>query len=60
MTSEVWYSDELQTVVYSKRTDPRMGETEFKLTNITRGDQPRNLFEVPAGYTLREEGRQRE
>jgi len=60
VSSETWYSDELHTVVYSKRTDPRVGETELRLTNISRADQPINLFEVPAGYTMKEEGRRRE
>ena len=55
-TSEVWYSDELKTVVLSKRTDPRVGTTEYKLTNISRAEPSRSLFEPPAGYTIKEEG----
>jgi hypothetical protein len=57
VTSESWYSDELKTVVYSKRSDPRVGETEYKMTNISRAEPARTLFEVPAGYTMKEEGR---
>jgi hypothetical protein len=53
--SERWYSPELQTVVMTKRSDPRFGETVYRLINIRRGEQPPNLFEVPADYTLREE-----
>jgi hypothetical protein len=53
--SERWYSPELQTVVMTKRSDPRFGETVYRLINIRRGEQPPNLFEVPADYTLRED-----
>jgi hypothetical protein len=54
IVSESWYSDELQTVVLSRQSDPRIGETEYKLTQIQRGEQPRYLFEAPANYTVRE------
>ena len=60
MSSETWFSDELQTIVLSKRSDPRMGDTEYRLTNISRTEPAASLFEVPAGYTVREEGKQRE
>jgi len=50
--SERWYSQELQTIVMSKRSDPRFGETVYRLTNVRRGDQPSNLFEVPSDYTV--------
>lgn len=53
--SERWYSPELQTVVISKHSDPRFGETTYRLINIRRGEQPPTLFEVPADYTLRED-----
>lgn len=52
--TERWYSAELQTVVMSKRSDPRFGETVYKLTNIQRGEQPATLFEVPPDYTVAE------
>jgi len=53
--SERWYSPELQTVIMSKRSDPRFGETVYRLINIRRGEQPATLFEVPADYTLKED-----
>lgn len=53
-TSERWYSAELQTVVMSKRSDPRFGETVYRLTNIQRSEQPASLFEVPSDYTVNE------
>jgi hypothetical protein len=53
---ESWYSPDLQTVIMTKRTDPRIGETDFQLTNIQRGEPAATLFQVPAGYTV-EQGR---
>ena len=47
IVTEVWTSPDLKTVVYSKRSDPRMGEQIFKLTNITRAEPDASLFTVP-------------
>ena len=52
IVNERWYSPELQTVVMSKHTDPRMGETVYRLTNIRRGDPLPALFQIPADYTV--------
>jgi len=54
IVSERWYSPELQLVVMSRTSDPRMGETTYKLTNINRTEPAKSLFEVPAGYTVKE------
>ena len=51
---ERWYSPELQTVVMTRHSDPRFGETVYRLTNISRDEPARSLFEVPAGYTVKE------
>jgi hypothetical protein len=56
MVFERWYSPELQTVVMTRHTDPRFGETSYRLTNISRDEPARSLFEVPAGYTVKEAG----
>ena len=56
MVTERWYSPDLQTVVLSKRTDPRMGETVSKLANISRSEPPSSLFEPPADYKVAESG----
>lgn len=50
--SERWYSPELQTVVMTKHSDPRFGETVYRLTNINRGEPDASLFQVPAGYRI--------
>ncbi len=33
---EAWYSRELQTILLRKTSDPRVGDTVYRLTNITR------------------------
>ena len=50
--SERWYSNELKTVVLTTRKDPRSGESNYKLTNLRRGEPSRQLFEVPSDYKL--------
>jgi hypothetical protein len=54
VVSERWFSPQLQTVVLSRHTDPRFGETVFRLTNINRSEPARSLFEVPSDYTVKE------
>ncbi len=46
----MWTSPDLKTMVYSKRSDPRMGEQTFKLTNIVRAEPDASLFTVPADF----------
>jgi TonB family protein len=55
IVSERWYSPELQTVVMTRHSDPRFGETSYRLTNINRSEPARTLFEVPSDYTLKAE-----
>lgn len=50
--SERWYSPELKVTVLSKNSDPRSGETVYKLTNINRSEPLRSMFEVPPDYTI--------
>jgi hypothetical protein len=56
ITSEVWFSPELQIVVLSKRNDPRLGETVYRLTDIKRIEPDHSLFEIPSGYTFKGPG----
>jgi TonB family protein len=51
--NESWYSSELQTLVMTRHSDPRFGESSYRLTNIDRSEPARSLFEVPADYTLK-------
>jgi len=50
--NEQWYSPELQVYVLTKQSDPRTGETIYRLTNINRSEPDHALFEVPAGYSV--------
>jgi hypothetical protein len=59
VVSETWYSKDLQMVIMSKHSDPRSGESNFKLTNIQRAEPDAALFQVPAGYKVTERGRGR-
>jgi hypothetical protein len=54
VVSERWYSPELQVVVLSRHSDPRFGETTYRLTRLARGEPDRSLFEVPADYKVEE------
>ncbi|MFN2454830.1 MAG: hypothetical protein ABR577_11480 [Pyrinomonadaceae bacterium] len=53
IVSERWYSNELQALVMTKQDDPRTGTNVYRLTNISRGEPSRTLFEVPADYTVK-------
>jgi hypothetical protein len=50
ITSERWFSPELHVVVFAKTVDPRVGESSYRLANVTREEPPAELFKVPAGY----------
>jgi hypothetical protein len=54
IVSERWYSEELHTVVMTRRSDPRTGETVYKLTNVSRAEPQHYLFEIPGDYTVTE------
>ncbi|HKR22549.1 MAG TPA: hypothetical protein VJS17_08140 [Pyrinomonadaceae bacterium] len=54
IVSERWFSPELQLVVMTRHSDPRTGETTYKLTNINRTEPAKSLFEVPSDYTIKE------
>jgi hypothetical protein len=53
ITTEEWYSPELQTVVAITISDPRFGRSEYRLTNIIRGEPSPTLFVIPPTYKLR-------
>jgi hypothetical protein len=49
IVSETWYSPELHTMVLRKHSDPRVGETVFRLTDIKRNEPDASLFQPPPG-----------
>jgi len=54
IVSERWFSPELQMPVLIRRSDPRSGETIYRLTNIIRAEPPDALFTIPGGYEIRD------
>ena len=54
VVSEQWYSPELEVIVMTRHSDPRSGETVYRLSNIVRAEPGAGLFEVPSDYTLKE------
>lgn len=57
ITTEEWYSPDLQMVVSSTRTDPRFGTTTLQLTSISRDEPSQSMFTVPSDYTEAQMGR---
>jgi hypothetical protein len=62
VTSESWYAPELQVTVYSRYSDPRQGESIYRLAGIKRAEPAPELFRVPEGYetTSREAAREKD
>ena len=38
----------------TRHSDPRSGETTYRLTNIVRAEPAASLFQVPSDYTVKE------
>jgi TonB family protein len=56
IVDERWYSSELQAVVMTRHNDPRFGESTYHLTNISRTEPAKSLFEVPSDYSVSTSG----
>jgi len=56
IVSEEWRSPDLNVLVLTRHSDPRTGESTYRLTNIIRAEPDRSLFMVPADYEVRESG----
>lgn len=52
IVDEQWESVDLKVLVLSRHHDPRTGDIEYRLTNISRAEPPPEMFTVPAGYTF--------
>lgn len=52
VTTQRWYSPDLQITLQSKHTDPRIGERDFEFQNLSRTEPDAALFQPPAAYTL--------
>lgn len=58
IVEERWKSPDLRTTLWSKTSDPRWGETIYRLTNIVRGEPDRSLFAVPSDYSIKEDNQE--
>ena len=56
IVSERWFSPELKVLVLSRHSDPRFGETIYRLSNIVLGNPEPSLFEVPSDFQIVEGG----
>jgi len=54
VTDESWYAPDLQITVYTKHSDPRSGDVEFRVEKLKREEPPAALFTVPADYKVRD------
>jgi len=54
LSTERWYSEELQINLIVKRIDPRSGETTIRLMNFSLEEPSESLFEIPRDYEIRE------
>ena len=52
ITSERWYSPELQLLIRTRHYDPRTGENTFRLSGLRRDEPAPDLFKVPASYRI--------
>jgi hypothetical protein len=49
IVTETWFSPELHTLVLRKHSDPRMGDSTYRLTDIKRNEPDAALFQPPPG-----------
>lgn len=54
VSTETWYSPELQVTLLSKHTDPRSGERVYRLAGIKREEPAAALFTIPSDYTVKD------
>jgi hypothetical protein len=54
VSDESWYAPDLQVTVYTKHSDPRSGDTVFRLDNLKREEPAASLFAVPSDYTVKD------
>jgi hypothetical protein len=52
LIDERWESSELKLLIAATISDSRMGDVEYRLTSIRRGEPPAHLFVVPSDYTI--------
>jgi hypothetical protein len=55
VVTEEWRSSELKTTILRKTSDPRMGESTWRLTDINLSEPDPSLFQVPADFKITDE-----
>jgi hypothetical protein len=53
IVTERWYSEQLDALVLQRFSDPRVGETTYRLVNVVLGEPSPELFQVPQGYEIK-------
>jgi hypothetical protein len=56
MVSERRYSRDLEARVLAKCSDRCLGTSSYPLTTVAQTEPPPSLFQIPAGYTVKEDG----
>jgi hypothetical protein len=56
MISETWFSPELKTIIFTRRSDPQTGDYTYEMKNIKRETPDASLFIVPADYKILDQG----
>ena len=54
VSTESWYSPELQVTLLNKRTDPRTGERTWRMAGVKRDEPAAALFTVPSDYAVKD------
>jgi len=52
IVTERWYSNDIGAVVLQRFSDPRFGETTYRLVNVVLGEPSPDLFQVPQGFEV--------
>ena len=56
ITSEEWRSSELKVLVLTRHSDPRSGDSTYRLANVIRAEPDPSLFMVPPDFTVKDTG----
>ena len=51
---ERYYAPELKLNVYAHRSDPRNGESVYRMLYVKRSEPDAQLFRAPVGYAITE------
>jgi hypothetical protein len=58
VVNETWTSEDLHMLIKSINSDPRFGTSTYELTNIVQAAPSADLFQIPAGYSVKQSYRQ--